>query len=160
MATRRVAAMMEDHMLDRLFTKFRDGKDDATGDDGKALPRAVAALLVEAAAADDDYTAEERRLIISLLGERFSLPPEETEALLVEAETAQAEANDLYGFSRVVKDELAFDEKMKLVEDMWRVVLSDDERDPHEEMIIRRLVGLIHLEDRDSTEARRRAEIA
>ena len=74
------------------------------------------------------------------------------------AEEAQAEANDLYGFSRVVKDKLDHAGKCQLIEDMWVIALSDAEKAPYEEMIIRRLVGLIHLEDIDSAAARRRAE--
>ncbi|MCQ8185359.1 TerB family tellurite resistance protein [Parvularcula maris] len=145
-------------MLDRLLNSLRGNTEQSAEDKTDDLPRAVAALLVEAAAADEDYTGEERSLILSLLEDRFSLGREKTEALLAEAEAAQAEANDLYQFSRVVKDGLSREEKMKLIEDMWRVVLTDDHRDPHEEMVIRRLVGLIYLEDTDSAEARRRAE--
>lgn len=143
-------------MLDRLFRSFKS-EDDAQADEN-VLPRAVACLLVEAARADDEYTDEEREMIARIVARQFGLAPTEASALREEAEKAQADANDLYGFSRVVKTGLDREGKMKLVEDMWRVVLSDDHRHPHEEMVIRRLVGLIHLEDRDSTEARRRAE--
>lgn len=143
-------------MLDRLFRSFRKETSPAKEED--ALPRAVAALLVEAARADEEYTDDERSLIIKLLRGEFGLTEDEAAALRREAEEAQAEANDLYGFSRVVKEDLDREGKMQLIEAMWRVVLTDAERDPHEEMVIRRLVGLIHLEDRDSTEARRRAE--
>ncbi|NNU15154.1 TerB family tellurite resistance protein [Parvularcula sp. ZS-1/3] len=143
-------------MLDRLFKNFR--KEEAPTKDENALPRAVAALLVEAARADEEYTDDERDLIVKLLRGEFDLTEEEAVELRREAEEAQAAANDLYGFSRVVKEELDREGKMQLIEAMWRVVLTDAERDPHEEMVIRRLVGLIHLEDRDSTEARRRAE--
>ncbi|MEM9840882.1 MAG: TerB family tellurite resistance protein [Pseudomonadota bacterium] len=144
-------------MLDSLFRKFRG---EAETEEAKTDPlqRAVAALLVEAARADEDYTETEKALIDRLLAGQFALSADQTAALRAEAEAAQAEANDLYGFSRVVKDELSREGKMQLIEAMWRVVLTDDHRDPHEEMVIRRLVGLIHLEDRDSTEARRKAE--
>lgn len=144
-------------MLDRLFRSFRQDQSPAP-DDEATLPKAVAALLVEAARADDDYSDDEQKMIIKILQGQFALEGEQAERLKKDAEEAQAAANDLYSFSRIVKDGLDSDGKMKLIEDMWRVVLTDDERDPHEEMIIRRLVGLIHLEDRDSAEARRRAE--
>jgi len=144
-------------MLDRLFRSFRKEEENPTNDDN-AVSRAVACLLVEAARADDDYSEDEQSMIVKILRNQFNLAEDEAAALKTEAEAAQEAANDLYSFSRVVKDNLDRDGKMKLVEDMWRVVLTDDERDPHEEMIIRRLVGLIYLEDRDSTEARRRAE--
>lgn len=144
-------------MLDRLFKSFRQEKGEETPDEN-ALPRAVAALLVEAARADEEYTDDEKKLIDRVLMTQFGSNAAEALQIRSEAENAQAEANDLYQFSRVVKDGLDREGKMQLIEDMWRVVLTDDERDPHEEMVIRRLVGLIHLEDTDSTAARRRAE--
>ena len=144
-------------MLDRLFRSFRQQTEE-TEDDTASLPRAVAALLVEAARADEEYTDDEQQLIDKILTAQFELSADDAREVRAEAEAAQEAANDLYQFSRVVKEGLDRDGKMKLIEDMWRVVLTDDERDPHEEMVIRRLIGLIHLEDRDSTEARRRAE--
>lgn len=143
-------------MLDRLFKSFRKDAEDLAETD--ALPRAVAALLVEAARADDHYSEDEQKLILKILSHQFDLGTDDAISLRTEAEEAQAAANDLYGFSKAVKEGLDRDGKMQLIEDMWRIVLTDDEREPYEEMVIRRLVGLIYLEDRDSTEARRRAE--
>lgn len=145
-------------MLDRLFKNFRNDAEELPATD--ALPKAVAALLVEAARADDHYSDDEKKLIVKILRGQFDLSEDEAAALRAEAERAQEAANDLYGFSRVVKSELDREGKMQLIEAMWRIVLTDEEREPYEEMVIRRLVGLIHLEDRDSTEARRRAEEA
>ncbi|MEM9286408.1 MAG: TerB family tellurite resistance protein [Pseudomonadota bacterium] len=144
-------------MLDKLFKSFR-GQSDEPGESGAELRKAVAALLVEAARADDVYTDDERALITQMIAKRFALSGDEALALRTEAEEAQAAANDVYGFSRVVKTGVDREGKISLIEDMWRIVLSDDTRDPHEEMIIRRLIGLIYLEDTDSAEARRRAE--
>lgn len=142
-------------VIGKLFAGF---KEEETQTEEDALPRALAALLVEAARADEEYTDEERRMIDRILAAKFAIPAEDAHALRTVAETDQAEANDLYRFSSVVRDALDRDGKLQLIEDMWAVVLTDDERDPHEEQVIRRLVGLLHLEDRDSTYARRRAE--
>ena len=142
-------------MIGRLFAGF---KKEETQTEEDALPRAYAAILVEAARADEDYTEEERRLIDRTLGAKFSLAPTDAEALRAAAEADQAEANDLYKFTSVLKDAMSREEKIHLIEDLWRVVLSDDSRDPHEEMVIRRLLGLIHLEDTESHRARQRVE--
>ena len=143
-------------MLDKLFSVFR--KDEPKEDETDRRPLAVAALLVEAARADEAYTEKEQALITSMLARQFALSDEDALAVRTDAEAAQAEANDMYGFSRVVKEQLDRDDKLQLIEDMWVIALSDVSREPYEEMIIRRLIGLIHLEDADSTAARRRAE--
>ncbi|MEM9988049.1 MAG: TerB family tellurite resistance protein [Pseudomonadota bacterium] len=143
-------------MLDKLFSSFR--KNDTEEEPQDPLPQAVAALLVEAARGDEDYTEKEKSLITHMLSAQFGLDAAEALALREKAETLQAEANDLYSFSRVVKEGLDREKKVKLIEDMWVIALSDDDKAPYEEMIIRRLIGLIHLEDTDSAGARQRAQ--
>lgn len=143
-------------MLDKLFARFREQPE--TPENLSGLQLAFAALLVEAARGDDEYTDKERDLIDHIMMRQFGLDITAAQSARAEAETAQESSNDLYGFSRVVKEELDREGKCKLIEDMWVIALSDDDRAPYEEMIIRRLIGLIHLEDTDSTAARRRAE--
>ena len=141
--------------IGKLFAGF---KKEETQTEEDALPRATAALLIEAARADEDYSEAERAVIDRVLMRRFDLPERDAQALRALAEADQDAANDLYKFSSVVRDALPREEKQALIEDMWRVVLTDDERDPFEEQVIRRLVGLLHLEDTESTAARRRVE--
>ena len=43
-----------------------------------------------------------------------------------------------------------------LIEALWRVVVSDGRRDPHEDALLRKLAPLIAITDRESAEARRR----
>lgn len=143
-------------MLAKIFASFtQTRKAPQAGPD--ALPGAIAALLVEAARADEEYTDQERALIDHMLGAQFGLSPAEAASVRSGAEDAQAAAHDLYSFSRIVKTELDHQGKCTLIEDMWVIALSDQDKAPYEEMIIRRLVGLIHLEDADSTAARKRA---
>ena len=143
-------------MLDKLFASFR--KETTEAEEADPLPHAIAALLVEAARGDDIYTDEEKARTDHMVMTQFSLSADDAAGVRTKAEEAQAEANDLYGFSRVVKDKLDYEGKCQLIEDMWVIALSDADKAPYEEMIIRRLVGLIHLEDIDSAAARRRAE--
>jgi uncharacterized tellurite resistance protein B-like protein len=42
---------------------------------------------------------------------------------------------------------------------MWRVVLSDNRREAHEETLMRRVCDLIGLDPRESIDARRRVQI-
>ena len=48
-------------------------------------------------------------------------------------------------------------EKFELVEELWEIALSDGDRDPYEETVIRQICGLIYLDDQDSGAARARA---
>jgi uncharacterized tellurite resistance protein B-like protein len=56
----------------------------------------------------------------------------------------------------VVK-QLPREQRLSILEDLWRVVLADGERDAHEDALIRRLAPLLGLSDRDRAEARHAA---
>lgn len=119
---------------------------------------AFAALLVEVARSDEDYTDKEATLISSLLARQFELPAAEAALLRSAGEEAQNNASDIYQFSSVLKNTFTAAEKISFLENMWEVILSDDHKDPYEEMIMRRLGGLIHVTDQENHAARLRVE--
>ncbi len=146
-------------MLDKLRALLAGREENRTGEEPADLPLAVAALLVEAARADETYAEEEKTIIDAALGEKFSLTPEAARDLRSRAEAAQAEAFDLHQFTKQAKT-MPHGEKIALIETLWRVVLSDAERDQYEDALIRRICGLIYIDDRESGEARQRIAAA
>jgi len=141
-------------MFDKLFGK-KTAKPEADADECDPMHRATAALLVEAACADEKYEDHEKLLIDKTLAAKFNLEADAAAALRAKGEAAQADALDIQRFTRVVK-EMAGDEKIAFIEQLWEIVLSDGERDPFEDTLIRRICGLIYVEDRDSGAARAR----
>ena len=118
--------------------------------------RAVAALLVEAAHSDGTFEDDERRLIDTFLARTFDLDAAGAAALRAEGEADQANASDLVRFTRVIKTALDEDDRVKVLEALWRVVLSDGTRHPREDALLRRLAPLLALSDRHSALARQR----
>lgn len=118
---------------------------------------AAAALLVEAARSDGDYAPEERVAIDRVLSETYDLTISAAAQLRIEAEAAQANAVGSHRFTSAVKNAMTYEERVALVESLWRVVLSDGERHETEDSLMRKIVGLIYVEDRDSAAARQRA---
>ena len=142
-------------MFDKLFGK-KSVKSEAVAETDP-LQLAVSALLVEAACADENYEEREKAIIDKTLGAKFSLSPTEAAALRVKGETAQSNALDIQRFTRIAK-EMTEGEKISFIEELWEIVLSDGERDPFEDTLIRRICGLIYVDDRDSGAARARVE--
>jgi len=142
-------------LLDRL-TAFLSGEE-APSSDGEGLRLAVAALLVEAARMDDVFAPAERAAILRLLSARFALDPAASEQLLALAERAEARAAGLYRFTKSVIEGFSPKERIELIEMMWEVVYADGVLDPGEDALVRRIAGLIHVEDRDRGMARQRA---
>ena len=141
-------------MIDLLLrlTGAKEGKPPAKSDERAAL----AALLVEAAHADGTYDAEEAERIERVLATRFDLSAAAAAILRAEGEMAQAQAVDLVRFTRAVKAAVAHEERVGVIEAVWEVVYADGVREMHESALIRKLCGLLHIEDREAGLARQR----
>jgi uncharacterized tellurite resistance protein B-like protein len=140
---------MFDHLLD-----FLHGTPTETAPDRPRL--AVAALLLEAARLDEQFTEDERTLISRLLSERFQLGPWEIGRLMDAATTAADGSTDLYHFTREIVDNFGPEERIGIIEMLWEVAYAHGELAPEEDMLIRRVAGLIHVEDQARGMARLR----
>ena len=140
-------------MFDKLFTRKKTEDSNVSPED--ELRHAVSALLVEAARADDQYDDREKAIIDSALAATFDLSASDAGVLRRAGETAQAGALDIQRFTRVAK-QMSHEQKIAFVERLWEVVLSDSVRDPFEDALIRRICGLIYLDDKESGAARSR----
>ncbi len=143
-------------MIQRLINMLTGDEPEPPEETGHAAQVAIAALLVEAANADGIYLDAEREMIDKVLAERFGLPTADASALRSEGETAQKEAVDLVRFTRAIKDAVPFEDRVEVLEALWRVIYADDERDHREAALIRRLAGLLYIPDREAGLARQR----
>ena len=121
------------------------------------LEIAVAALLIEAAHMDEGFDSAERQTIRRLLGEKFGHGPERVVQLVVEAEAAVERSTQMFPFTREICARLDYEARVRIIEMLWKVAYADGKLDPHEDMLLRRIAGLIHVEDRDRGLARQRA---
>lgn len=129
--------------------------DGSAGTDELGL--AAAALMIEAAQMDESFEAAERTQIHALLKGRFALDGPQAEQLMADAEALLDQSNQLYGFTRIVKDRFSYQERVEFMEMLWQVSYADGELHDFEANLMRRIAGLLYVEDRDSGEARKRA---
>jgi uncharacterized tellurite resistance protein B-like protein len=121
------------------------------------LELAVAALLVEAAQMDDDFDAAERATIERLLSQKFKLSSAEVGPLIEAAERSVERSAQLFPFTQLICRGMSPEAQIQFVEMLWKVAYSDGALDPQEDMLVRRISGLISVSDRDRQLARRRA---
>ncbi len=120
------------------------------------LRLSVAVLLVEAARQDDRFDPKERAVIADLLTRKFDLSPAECAALLDAGEARARELVQLHGHTSAVFEQMAPEERVHLVEMLWDVAYADGVLDPEEDLLIRRIAGLIAVSDRERVLARQR----
>ena len=145
-------------MLDRIRSLLREAASGSYDDDGLQddLQIAVAGLLVEVAHMQDDFDPAERATIRRLLAKRFGLSDADVDALIETADRRVQEAGDFWTFARVVKDRFDEAQRIAMIEMMWEVAYADGRLDDFEASLLRRVAGLIYVEDFDSGAARKR----
>tara|TARA_B100000886_G_C20135560_1_gene371777 strand:- start:31 stop:474 length:444 start_codon:yes stop_codon:yes gene_type:complete len=139
----------------RSFLKsFLETQAEPLQDDDARL--AMTALLVRLARADNEYAAAEIHRITQVIMARYKLAEPEATALRETAETLEQEAPDTVRFTRAIKDRVAYEDRIAVVEALWQVALADGNRDAEEDSLLRLVVSLLGVTDVDSASARLR----
>jgi uncharacterized tellurite resistance protein B-like protein len=128
------------------------GRETAVGPD-----LAVAALLIEVLRADYDVGPGERQEVVRSVSAMLKLDPAASEALTAEAERQADRSHDLYQFTSQVNRTYSDEEKVTLLEALWRVAQADAIVHKYEEHLIRRVADLIHVPHRGFIAAKLRA---
>ena len=118
----------------------------------------VAVLMVEAAVQDEHFCERERAMIQSLLTRRFDLTADEFVQLMAAAEEQNKQMVQLHGHTSDISDSMTMVERVALVGMLWDVAYADGTLHPDEDLLIRRIAGLISVGDRDRVIARNQAQ--
>ncbi|TDP43314.1 putative tellurite resistance protein B-like protein [Zavarzinia compransoris] len=141
-------------MLDRLLSFLKGG--DAPEKAGSDLALAAAVLLLEAAAMDDSIDPAETDKVEGLLIRHFDLDPAGARAVMETAAKRRAESTQLLRFTRRIKDGMDAAERERLIEWLWDVIYADGKEHDMEANLMRRIAGLIYVDDAISGQARKR----
>ena len=117
---------------------------------------ALTALLVRIARTDGAYIQTEIDRIDAITSLRYSLTAEAAAKLRQDAETLESEAPDTIRFTRAIKDAVAYEDRLAVIESLWQVVLADGAREDEEDALLRLVSSLLAINDRDSALARQR----
>jgi uncharacterized tellurite resistance protein B-like protein len=144
-------------MIDRVLDFLTGRAPPALAAGAGELQLAVAALLIEAARMDDDFNAAERAAIERLLAERFELAPAAVQQLVEAAEAAVRDSTQFFPFTQRICKQLEPQARVQIIEMLWEVAYADGSLDPQEDMLLRRIAGLIYVSDGERGAARKRA---
>jgi len=119
---------------------------------------ALTALLVRVARTDGSYDESEKTRIDRIAATRYNLSPFEATKLRGEAEVLEDEAPDTIRFTGAIKQAVAYEDRIGVIESLWSVVLADGVRDTHEDALLRLVSKLLGVSDMDSNLARQRVD--
>jgi uncharacterized tellurite resistance protein B-like protein len=109
------------------------------------LHLAAAALLLEMVYMDGELRPEQCEAVRSEVLEHFGLDEEEAAKLLELAEEERADATDYFQFTSLINDNYAQEQKVSLVERLWRIAYSNEALHMHEEHLVRKISELLYV---------------
>lgn len=146
--------------LKDLFDSITAAPGAAAARDEHSLQLATAVLLVEVMRADPQVGDAERQAVMGALRQKFSLAGDELERLVELAEQKVRTASDFHQFTSLINDGFSQEQKIRIVEYMWQVAYSDGNLDAHENHVISRVAGLLHVTHGEYIAAKLRAKEA
>ena len=128
-----------------MFNIFKD-KNKKNEENKKIILSKIASLLIHAAKIDENYTNQEKEIIkktvISLGASEKSI-----ESTLIKAEENELNSNQILDFTKEIKN-LSEEEKKNIIESLWEIIYSDAQSDIYETNLMRRLSGLLYLDNK------------
>ena len=106
----------------------------------------IACLLVHAAKIDENYTSDEKEIIKKTVKKLYP-DLDNLNDVITQAEQKENDSNHIQEFTNDIKS-LSTDDKIIIVETLWKIILSDGKSDIYENNLMRRLAGLLYLDDK------------
>jgi len=114
----------------------------------ESLEVSVATLLIHAARLDEHYSQDEKATINKCLVELGFGDQDKIKELIDRCEILEKENNQILHLTQEIK-KLNYTDRLKILEVLVQVVYADGKMDEFEDNLIRRVVGLVYVENAD-----------
>ena len=118
---------------------------------------AVLSLLIEACKVDGIVSDDEIEKITGLIINKFHLEPSKAENAVNFVLEKANEKVEIFSDIKVILDTMDHEERIKVVEMLWGVVLADGTIDDYESNLMRKISSLLHVSSFETAEAKKRA---
>jgi uncharacterized tellurite resistance protein B-like protein len=117
----------------------------------------LSGLMIEAANTDGEVKQEELNKISHSLINVFKEDPKAVEVSLTKAFENKDNSKSLHYYTSKLNKSYSNENKIKLIEVLWEIILADNEIHDFETSLIRRLAGLLYISDVECGNAKIRA---
>ena len=135
-------------MFDKLKSIF-DKKIEEKNEQFDTVQIAISTLMIQTAVYDGIFDEKEKSEILELIKKYFELTEDQKLSLFKIAMKVNDNSNDMQQFTRVLNTNLSEDEKLNIIEMLWKIIISDGHIDDYENALIRKISGLLYISDRD-----------
>ena len=123
-------------------------KEKQQNEEFKDIEIAVCMLLIHAAKTDDHFDEIEKRIIKESLFELGLKDKEYIDRLYNYSENKEKDSVEILNMTKEIK-KLKYEHRLEIIEMMLKVIYSDDELCQFEDRLIRKVAGLIYIENKD-----------
>ena len=106
----------------------------------------IGALLIHAAKIDENFTDKEEQIIEKTLLD-LGAKNIDIKSIIIEAKKIEEQSNQILDFTKEIK-KMGNNEKIKIIETLWRIIYSNKEEDMYEANLMRRLSGLLYVDSK------------
>ena len=124
-------------------------KADQEQKDTEIINNACAALLIETALADKVFNEEELISMKQTLNKVYKVDEKDIEELINESKKKVSESTSLYEYTRLINDLCDYEDKIRLISNLWSIAFADKHLDKYEEYLIRKISDLLHVSHKD-----------
>lgn len=138
------------------------GARDAAAPDGRGtggvpdVRVAACALFLEMAEVDGEFSPSERERIVEILREEYGLSDEDAGVITRMARKQLEESIDLWKFTRRINEHYGRQEKVQIIELIWRIVYADGHLSDHEHYLMGKLRKMLRVSQRELIDAKLR----
>ena len=118
-------------------------------DNTEIINNACAALLIETALADKVFNEEELISMKQTLNKVYKVDEKDIEDLIDESQRKVSESTSLYEYTRLINDLCVYEDKIRLISNLWSIAFADQQLDKYEEYLIRKISDLLHGSHKD-----------
>ena len=118
-------------------------------DNTEIINNACAALLIETALADKVFNDEELASMKQTLKIIYKVEEKDIDELIDESKKKVSESTSLYEYTRLINDLCDYEEKLRLINNLWSIAFADQQLDKYEEYLIRKISDLLHVSHKD-----------
>ncbi len=136
-------------ILKKIFAKSNSSKDTS-----ESLEKSLSVLISEVIRVDYDIAEIDLEVANKILIETYGLGGSQATRLINEALKIQNRPTSYHPFVKTINEKLSYDEKVTVIEGLWKIAVADKRVDKYEDHIIRKFSELLHVQHVDFVESK------
>ena len=137
----------------KFFKNLFKTKEIAPESKDNSIQKSICSLMIEVAYADDQLDESELIAMANSLS-KLDIEKEEIQEIVDATLAKSKESISFYEHTRILNDQLDYDQKKEVLNSVWAIAFADGEMDKHEEHLIRRIADLLYLNHKDFINAK------